>query len=134
MDNLTREQRSRCMSRIKSKDTQPEKSVRKILTKLGWRYRLHVDKLPGKPDIVFSKIKTLIFINGCFWHQHKGCTRQSMPKANLNYWTKKLKRNIEKQKEDIKTLRKLAWKVFIIWECQTKNKNHLINRVQKILL
>ena len=133
MDNLTKQQRSRCMSRIRDKDTQPEKIVRKVLTELGWRYRLHVDKLPGKPDIVISKIKTVIFINGCFWHQHKGCRRQSMPKANISYWSRKLKRNVEKQKEDIEALRKAGWKVFIVWECQTKNGNRLTNRIQKAL-
>lgn len=121
------------MSRIRDKDTQPEKIVRKVLTGLGWRYRLHVDKLPGKPDIVISKIKTVIFINGCFWHQHKGCKRQSMPKANISYWSRKLKRNVEKQKEDIEALRKAGWKVFIVWECQTKNGNRLTNRIQKAL-
>lgn len=133
MDNLTKEQRNRCMSRIRSKDTKPEKVLRGILTELGWKYRLHVDKLPGIPDIVIPKIKTTIFVNGCFWHQHEGCKRNSMPKTNVVYWRRKLKRNVEKQKEDIKALRKLRWKVFIIWECQTKNKDHLVNEVQRIL-
>ena len=133
MDNLTKEQRNRCMSRIRSKDTKPEKVLRGVLTELGWKYRLYVDKLPGRPDIVIPKIKTTIFVNGCFWHQHEGCKRNSMPKTNVVYWRRKLKRNVEKQKEDIKALRKLRWKVFIIWECQTKNKDHLVNEVQRIL-
>ncbi|MBA7513760.1 Very short patch repair protein [subsurface metagenome] len=133
MDNLTKEQRNLCMSRIRSKDTKPEKVLRGILTELGWKYRLHADKLPGRPDIVIPKIKTTIFVNGCFWHQHEGCKRNSMPKTNVVYWRRKLKRNVEKQKEDIKVLRKLRWKVFIIWECQTKNKDHLVNEVQRIL-
>ncbi len=133
MDNLTEKQRKLCMSRIRSKDTRPEKIVRKILTKLGWKYRLYNTKLPGKPDIVISKIKTVIFINGCFWHQHKGCKYKAMPKANIQYWKNKLKRNIEKQKEDIKTLKKDGWKVNIIWECETKNENNLIKKFQKIL-
>jgi len=121
------------MSKIRHEDTQPEKTVRRILTDLGWRYRLHANKLPGNPDIVISKIKTVIFINGCFWHQHKGCKRQSMPKTNTDYWTRKLKRNVEKQKADIHALRKAGWKVFVIWECQTKNGNRLTNKMQKVL-
>jgi len=133
MDNLTKEQRKFCMSRIRSKNTQPEKVVRKVLTDLGWKYRSHNPKLPGKPDIVISKIKTIFFINGCFWHQHKGCKKQTMPKANIKYWRNKLKRNVEKQKNDIKKLKSDNWKVYIIWECQTKNEKNLIKKIQKIL-
>lgn len=133
MDNLTKEQRKLCMSRIRSKDTQPEKVVRKILTRLGFRYRLHNSKLPGKPDIIISKIKTIFFINGCFWHQHKGCKKQAMPKANIKYWKNKLERNVDKQKEDIRKLKSDGWKVYIIWECQTKNEENLTKKIQKIL-
>lgn len=133
MDNLTKKQRKLCMTRITSKDTQPEKIVRQMLSKEGWRYRLHSAKLPGKPDIVISKIKTIIFINGCFWHQHKGCKRKAMPKENRNYWKPKLEKNVVKQKEDIKKLRKAGWKVNIVWECETKNENKLSRRLQKIL-
>lgn len=118
------------MTKITSKDTQPEKIVRQILSKEGWRYRLHSAKLPGKPDIVISKIKTIIFINGCFWHQHKGCKKQAMPKSNLGYWKKKLKRNVEKQKGDIKKLRKAGWKVIIVWECEVKDKKKLSNKLK----
>ena len=121
------------MSRIRSKDTRPEAIARKTLTKLGLRYRLHVAKLPGKPDIVIAKNKTALFVNGCFWHQHKGCKRKSMPKTNIIYWSKKLKRNAEKQREDIKVLRKLGWKATIIWECQTKQENYLERRLRNIL-
>ncbi len=134
MDNLTKEQRRICMSRIRSKNTKPEKIVRKILTQFGLRYRLHNTKLPGKPDIVISRIKTILFVNGCFWHQHKGCKRRAIPKANTEYWSKKLKRNVEKQKEDIKLLKKDGWKVYIIWECETKDENRLIKKLKRILL
>lgn len=134
MDNLTKEQRRICMSRIRSKNTKPEKIVRKILTQFGLKYRLHNTKLSGKPDIVISKIKTIFFINGCFWHQHRGCKRQAVPKANIEYWGAKLKRNVEKQKEDIKLLRKDGWKVHIIWECETKDENRLVKKLKKILL
>ena len=101
MDNLTKKQRSLCMSKIRSRDTQPEKIVRKALRQCGWSYRLHAGRLPGRPDVVIPKSKTIIFVNGCFWHQHKGCGRRSMPKANVSYWSRKLRRNIEKQKKDI---------------------------------
>jgi len=133
MDNLTKEQRKLCMSRIRSKNTEPEIIVRKALSKLGLRYKLHNSKLPGRPDIVISKAKTIIFINGCFWHQHKGCKRQAMPKTNAKYWKPKLKRNVEKQKEDIEKLRKDGWKVYVVWECETKNQDRLTKILRKIL-
>jgi len=121
------------MSRIKSKNTQPEKIVKKFLSKQEIKYRLHVKKLPGKPDIVLNKERKVIFINGCFWHQHKGCKRQAMPKTNIKYWKPKLKRNAKKQKQDIKQLKKEGWKVYVIWECEAKNENRLIKKLRKIL-
>lgn len=133
MDNLTKEQRKLCMSRIRSKNTKPELIVRRILSGLGYRYRLHNSKLPGKPDIMISKAKMIIFINGCFWHQHKNCKKQSMPASNKDYWEKKLKRNVEKQKQDVRALRGLGWKVYKIWECQTANEKKLTSRVMQIL-
>jgi DNA mismatch endonuclease (patch repair protein) len=120
------------MSRIRSKNTQPEKILKELLTQVGQKYRLHVSKMPSKPDIVITKIKTVIFINGCFWHQHKGCKWQAMPKSNLRYWKNKLKRNVEKQKEDIKQLKKEGWKVKIIWECETKQEKSLSKKLQKL--
>lgn len=133
MDNLTKEQRTLCMSRIRSKNTKPELVVRKVLSKIGIRYRLHNSKLPGRPDITISKAKTIIFINGCFWHQHKNCKKQTLPASNKDYWEKKLKNNIEKQKQDVRTLRKLGWKVHKIWECQTADETKLTKRVVQIL-
>jgi DNA mismatch endonuclease (patch repair protein) len=121
------------MSRIRSKNTKPELIVRKVLSKIGIRYRLHNSKLPGKPDIIISKAKTIIFINGCFWHQHKNCKKQAVPASNKDYWEKKLKRNIEKQKQDISALRALGWKVHKIWECQTADEKKLTNKVLQIL-
>lgn len=133
VDKFTKEQRSYCMSRIKAKDTKPELAVRKALTQLGFRYRLHVSKLPGKPDMVIAKKKLIIFINGCFWHQHKGCKLQSMPKSNPAYWRKKLDSNVARQNEDIKILRKLGWKVIIIWECQAMNEKTLKKIIELFL-
>ncbi|PIR70272.1 MAG: very short patch repair endonuclease [Candidatus Niyogibacteria bacterium CG10_big_fil_rev_8_21_14_0_10_42_19] len=133
MDHLTKKHRSWNMSRIRNKDTTPEKLVRKALTKLGYRYRLHSKKLHGKPDIVIPKIGTVLFINGCFWHQHKGCKRRTMPKTNIKYWEPKLKRNIEKQKKDILRLKKDGWKTNIIWECEVKNEKTLSQKIKRML-
>jgi DNA mismatch endonuclease (patch repair protein) len=132
-DHLTKKERSWNMSLIRSRDTSPEKIVRKVLTNLGVRYRLHSKQLPGKPDIVIKRDKLAIFINGCFWHQHKGCKRKTMPKGNRNYWKKKLERNVAKQKADIKALRKDGWKVGIVWECETRDEDKLKKKLQKIL-
>jgi len=133
MDNLTKAQRKKCMTNITSKNTKPELLVRKALTKHGIRYRLHVKKFPGKPDIVISKHKTIIFINGCFWHQHKNCKYSVLPKTNKNYWMPKLERNIKKQKDDIKQLKEGGWKTKVLWECQLKSIELAKKRVLKIL-
>lgn len=132
MDHLTKKKRSWNMSRIRSKDTAPEKTVRKMLSELGLRYRLHSKQLPGKPDII-KKDKTAIFINGCFWHQHKGCKRKTMPKENRSYWKPKLERNVAKQKADIKALKNDGWNVGIVWECETSNETKLKKKLQQIL-
>jgi DNA mismatch endonuclease (patch repair protein) len=133
MDNLTKKQRKLCMTKIKGKNTKPEIIVRKILSKLGTRYRLHNSELAGKPDIVIAKTKKIIFINGCFWHQHKNCKKQAMPKVNRRYWEPKLQGNIEKQVQDIKLLKKQGWKVYKIWECQTNDEDKLTQKISKIL-
>lgn len=133
MDHITKKRRSWNMSRIRSKNTAPEKAVRKVLAKLSWHYRLHSSKLRGNPDIVIPKINTAIFVNGCFWHQHKGCKKRAMPKTNMQYWKPKLKRNIEKQMADIKKLKRGGWKVLIVWECETKNEKRLIKKFRKLL-
>ncbi|MFA4826990.1 MAG: DNA mismatch endonuclease Vsr [Candidatus Shapirobacteria bacterium] len=133
MDDLTEKQRSFCMSRIRSKHTKPEVITRKMLTSLGMRYRLHNNKLPGKPDIVISKIKTALFINGCFWHQHKGCKKSVVPKTNKVYWKEKLQKNLLLQRLAITDLRRLGWKTSIIWECQTREEGDLIKRLKKLL-
>ena len=120
------------MSRIKSKNTAPEETVRKILFSKGRRYRLHDNTLPGKPDIVFKSKKTAIFINGCFWHQHQGCKRKSMPKTNIEYLAKKLKNNIKKQKLNINKLKENGWETLIIWECETKNNDFLLKTLRNL--
>ena len=109
------------MSRIRSKDTSPELKVRKYLYSKGIRYRLHRKDLPGKPDIVLRKFNTVIFIHGCFWHQHQNCKNIHIPKTNSVFWSKKLKKNIERDINNNQLLQQRNWIVKIIWECQTGN-------------
>ncbi len=125
MDNLSKEQRHKNMSNIKSKNTSIEKKVRKYLFAHGFRYRINVKDLPGKPDIVLKKYNTVIFINGCFWHNH-GCQLSVIPKTNSEYWIKKLNRNAEKDEENYKTLRNLGWNIEILWECELKQDFELL--------
>ena len=118
MDKITKEHRSWNMSRIKSKNTKPEMLVRSFLHNHGYRFRLHVNKLPGKPDIVLKKYKTVIFVHGCFWHRHLGCKYAYAPKSNQQKWMKKFKKNVERDKRNIGKLKELGWKVIILWECE----------------
>lgn len=120
MDNHDKETRSYNMSRIRSTDTKPEETVRKYLFAHGFRYRKNDKRYPGKPDIVLPKYKTVIFVNGCFWHGHTGCRYFVPPKSNTEYWTKKIERNIERDAENIKKLSESGWKVIVVWECQLK--------------
>jgi DNA mismatch endonuclease, patch repair protein len=132
-DHLSEGKRSWNMSRIRSRDTIPELFVRKKLTNLGVRYRLHVSSLPGKPDIVIKKQKIAVFVNGCFWHQHPGCSRSTSPKTNKSYWEPKLRKNIERQKKVFLELRKDRWNIITIWECEAKRDDILNNKLQKEL-
>lgn len=122
MDNLTKEKRSWNMSRIRSENSAPEKILRSWLFKKGYRFRLYDKNLPGKPDIILKKYKLIIFINGCFWHQHKRCKRATMPKTNSLYWTNKLERNVKRDELNKRLLKKFGWTVLTIWECQLRSK------------
>ena len=108
------------MSQIKSKNTKPELMVRKFLHGKGFRYRLHDKKLAGKPDLILTKYKTVIFINGCFWHGHDNCKYFIIPKSRTEWWTSKLFGNKEKDKRNVETLESLGWKVITVWECELK--------------
>ena len=135
MDNRTPEARSRNMSRIPSKDTKPEETVRKYLFSQGFRYRKNVSNLPGKPDIVLPKHKTVVFVNGCFWHAHKGCKWFVPPKSNEEFWQKKFTYNIERDERNYSKLREMGWHVIIVWECEIrhsdleKNLKNLSNKI-----
>ena len=122
------------MSRIRSKSTKPELIVRKMLHNSGIRYRLHTKDLPGKPDLSNKRKNFAIFVNGCFWHQHKGCKRANIPKSNKSYWLPKLNRNVERLNDNIKQLKNLNWKVFTIWECETKDLNKLEGLLDKLAI
>ena len=121
-DHLTPEKRSWNMSRIKGKDTSIEFKVRKYLFKYGFRYRKNVKELPGKPDIVMPKYKTVIFIHGCFWHRHAGCKRATMPKSRVDYWETKFAKNVENDRTHKKMLEAAGWKVITVWECEINHK------------
>ncbi len=109
------------MAQVKSENTSPELAIRKLLHRLGYRFRLHRKDLPGKPDIVLPKYKTVIFVHGCFWHGHPGCKRAARPASNTDFWNKKLDRNIERDHKAREELEKLGWRVMTIWECEIKN-------------
>ena len=120
-DNHSKEVRSMNMSRIRSTNSKPEEIVRKYLFSKGFRYRKNVKKLPGCPDIVLSKYKTVIFVNGCFWHKHD-CPRFVWPSSNQEYWKPKILRNVERDKNNCRELSSMGWTVITIWECELKKK------------
>ena len=125
MDRLTKVERSWNMSRIRNKDTKPEMIVRSALHKLGFRYRLHAKNLPGHPDIVLSKYHTVIFVHGCFWHQHPGCKKATIPNNNHEFWLRKLEENVVRDKKNITKLESLGWKVIIVWECDIEKESNV---------
>lgn len=121
MDNRSKEARSRNMSNIPSKNTKPEETVRKYLFAHGLRYRKNVSKLPGKPDIVLPKYKTVVFVNGCFWHGHEGCKYFVPPKTNTEFWYAKFQYNQERDARNYQKLRDLGWRILIVWECEIRH-------------
>lgn len=133
-DVLTAEQRRRCMASIKGKDTKPEMLVRKIVRSLGYRHTLHHKKLAGKPDIVFWARKKLIFVHGCFWHKHRCRYGKVQPKTNATFWEKKREANRLRDLRNRRELRKADWKILIVWECSTKEKNKIKKLERKIQL
>ena len=119
---MTKEQRSRCMASIHSKATKPEMVVRRYLFAHGFRYRVNHPRLPGHPDIVMRKYRTVIFANGCFWHGHEGCKLFVMPKSRTGFWQAKIERNRSRDKEEQKRLASMGWHCITVWECQLKPK------------
>lgn len=132
-DHLTKARRSWNMSRIQSKDTKPEKIIRSLLHRMGYRFCLYRKDLPGKPDIVLPKYKTVVFVHGCFWHRHKKCKRCTTPSTNKQYWLNKFIRNQAKDKLNIQQLKDIGWKTIILWECEVNNiekMTSILNRIK----
>jgi len=117
-DFLTPSERSERMSRIRGKDSQPELALRQVLHRLGLRYRLHDNRLPGKPDLVFPRHKAVVFVHGCFWHRHDGCKIATTPKSNTPFWVEKFGKNTARDKRNIEALQASGWSVYVAWECE----------------
>jgi DNA mismatch endonuclease (patch repair protein) len=120
-DKFPPEQRSKIMSRVKQRDTAPEITVRRLLHRMGYRFRLQRKDLPGNPDIVLPRHRKIIFIHGCFWHGHEGCRRAARPASNTEFWNRKIDKNMARDTRVISELKKLGWQVLTVWQCQTKD-------------
>jgi DNA mismatch endonuclease, patch repair protein len=132
-DRLSKARRSWNMSRIKSKDTGPEKIVRSLLHRMGYRFRLHAKKLPGRPDIVLPRHRAVLFVHGCFWHRHRGCKDATMPKTRRAWWRAKLEGNATRDRRNQAALRRTGWRVLAVWECQTGKVQALTQRLLRLL-
>jgi len=133
MDKLSPERRSANMARIRSQNTSPELILRKLIHGLGYRFRLHRNDLPGKPDLVFPSHKKVIFVHGCFWHQHQECREGRVPNSRLEYWGPKLRRNQERDALAQSSLRQQGWQYLVVWECELKDSTAALNRVKRFL-
>jgi DNA mismatch endonuclease (patch repair protein) len=132
-DRLTPERRSWNMSRIKGRDTGPEKRVRSILHRLGFRFTLRRVGLPGKPDVVLPRRRTVVFVNGCFWHQHAGCQNAVLPKTRTDFWVSKLTGNTDRDQRNSAALRRLGWRVLVVWECELVDEAKLERKLLRKL-
>jgi DNA mismatch endonuclease, patch repair protein len=133
VDRLSKERRSWNMSRIRGGDTVPEKLVRSVLHRLGFRFRLHVKSLPGKPDIVLPRYRTVVFVHGCFWHRHGSCKFAYNPKTRVDFWARKFAGNIERDRAALRALRRSGEQVIVVWECQTRDRVALSRRLDSLL-
>lgn len=124
-ERLTPEQRSRLMARVATRDTKPEVVVRRLLHRMGYRFRLHPSGLPGKPDIVLPRHRKVVLVHGCFWHQHPDCKRAKRPASNVEFWDRKLSTNVERDKRVQRSLEESGWHVLVIWECETRDAEAL---------
>jgi DNA mismatch endonuclease, patch repair protein len=133
MDVFTTDQRSALMAKIRGKDTKPEILVRCMAHALGYRFRLHRRDLPGTPDLVFPRLKKIIFVHGCFWHQHDGCRFAYKPKSNSTFWKTKFSENTARDDRAICRLRELGWSVLVVWECRTREPVALLRKLRTFL-
>jgi DNA mismatch endonuclease (patch repair protein) len=133
MDRLSSERRSWLMSQVKGINTGPEIAVRKMLFKLGYRYRLHCKKLLGTPDLVFPSRRVAVFVNGCFWHGHRGCPKGRLPKSRVEYWRTKIEANRKRDSSRVRQLRRAGWLTAVVWQCELKNPSKVLQRLVQIL-
>ncbi|MBC8792756.1 MAG: very short patch repair endonuclease [Tagaea sp. CACIAM 22H2] len=133
VDRISVERRSALMSRVPSKNTTPEKTVRSIVHRLGFRFRLHRRDLPGTPDLVFPSLRAVIFVHGCFWHRHAKCRKASTPKSNTQFWSEKFLKNVRRDSANKRHLRERGWHVLVAWECQLKKPARLKRKIEKFL-
>jgi DNA mismatch endonuclease (patch repair protein) len=132
-DVFSKDKRSWIMSRVKGRDTKPETLVRSFVHRMGFRFRLYRRDLPGKPDIVLPRHNKVIFVHGCFWHGHKQCPRSKRPTTNEWFWNKKLDGNIERDKRFRRRLRRMGWEVLVVWQCETRNPEKLLEKLEGFL-
>jgi len=132
-DVFTPEKRSEVMSRIRGRDTKPELLVRSLIHRMGYRFRLHVKTLPGRPDIVLPRHRKIVLVHGCFWHGHPGCKRARRPQTNREFWRNKIKANIERDGKVLRQLRDLGWDVLVVWECETRDEEELELKLRTFL-
>ncbi|KGU73277.1 DNA mismatch endonuclease Vsr [Burkholderia pseudomallei] len=133
MDSVSPARRSEIMGRVRSRDTKPEMTVRRLVHAMGYRYRLHVKDLPGRPDLVFPRRQKAIFVHGCFWHRHPGCALARLPKSREEFWLPKLEANRRRDVKNERALQDAGWGVLIIWECELGNAAGLENRIKEFL-
>jgi DNA mismatch endonuclease (patch repair protein) len=133
MDIVSKQDRSRMMARVRGTNTAPELKVRKTLHKLGFRFRIHRRDLPGTPDIVLPRFKSVILVHGCFWHRHEGCREASVPATRKEFWRKKFAENTERDRKNIASLRKMGWRVLVIWQCEAESNEALVKKIIKFL-
>ncbi len=134
MDRLSPARRSWNMSRIRGHDTRPERRVRSLLHRRGYRFSLRRKDLPGKPDVVLSRFRAVVFVHGCFWHRHASCANATTPKTRTEFWMEKFSKNIERDRANAIALKRLGWKIFIVWECELKNEATLQDRLSQWLV
>ena len=132
IDRVTTEKRSEIMRAVRGKDTGPEMVVRSAAHRLGLRFRLHASQLPGRPDMVLRKWKTVIFINGCYWHRHRGCRKTTTPKSNAEFWNAKFLRNQQRDRRNYRELKDLGWRVIVLWECEVASIAQASDRLRAL--
>jgi DNA mismatch endonuclease (patch repair protein) len=132
-DFMTVRQRSKAMSAVRSKDTEIERTLRSQLHRQGFRFRKNVRELPGRPDVVLPKYRCVIFVNGCFWHQHKDCKRSKLPETRREFWAKKIGNNVERDRRQVSALRKDGWRVLLIWECELRDPRTQGRAIERLM-